>query len=86
MTNGKFEYVIDTENFNGFAKFILINGESPYTHKTAMDYTLEGYAVMSEGDFTKFIEDYEKSLCNNWKEITYLAQRPQTASRYICLL
>ena len=64
------KFVVDKENFNGYAQSILIDGKSAYSPKTAEDYIAEGYSILTEKEFDKLMEEYEKSRCNDWKEIT----------------
>lgn len=71
MTDNKvWEFVVNKENFKGYAEAILIDGKSPSTAETAEYYISKGFTVMSEKDFDKLMEEYETNLCNDWKQIT----------------
>ncbi len=49
---------------------ILIDGKDSYTGKTESDYINDGFAVMTESEFEKLVDEYEKSICGHWIEIS----------------
>lgn len=65
------QYVIDPSTFDGYCKHILYDGVDPYhPEKSAEDYIAEGLAVLSEEEYFKAYDEYNKSLCGDWREIT----------------
>lgn len=64
------KWVVDPENFDGYAKTYLVNGKCPYYGKTEAEYLAEGYKVVSDDEYTAMVREYEKSLCGKWQEIT----------------
>lgn len=62
--------VVDKNNYRGHAQTILYDGVCPYTNKTADEYIAEGYTVMTDDEYNKFYQEYERSLCNDWSEVT----------------
>lgn len=64
------EYVVDKNNFDGFAKAILSNGKSCYSEKTKEDYLKEGLSVVDEDEMFKIREAWENGLIGHWIEVT----------------
>jgi len=64
------QWVIGPEGYHGFAKSALKDGVCPYTGKTAADYEAEGCTIVSEAEFDRIAAEYERSLTDDWKEIT----------------
>ena len=64
------QFVVDKENYDGYAESILYDGVCPYTKQTAAEYEKNGYTVMTEDEFGTFDKAFEDSLCGDWKEIT----------------
>ena len=62
--------VVDKNNYRGHVQTILYDGVCPYTNKTADEYIAEGYTVMTDDEYNKFYQEYERSLCNDWSEVT----------------
>lgn len=64
------EYVVDKNNFDGFAKAILSNGKNCYSEKTKEDYLKEGLSVVEENEMFKICEAWENGLIGHWIEVT----------------
>ena len=64
------KWIVDTNNFKGYAKTYLVNGACPYYGKTEAEYLTEGYSVLNDEEYTALTRKYEDSLCGDWKEIT----------------
>lgn len=65
-------FVINATDFSGFAYSILIDGKSPYTGRTIaeMQKIEKNLIEISEEEFMRKEQEYENSLCAEWKEIT----------------
>ena len=64
------QFVLNKENFEGFCHAVLTDGIDSISGKTKKEYEAEGYSVLSDNEFQMFLREYEKTLCDNWKEIT----------------
>lgn len=49
---------------------MLKDGKDVYTNRTEKDFTDEGFTVLTDGEFHALLEEHERSICDQWKEIT----------------
>lgn len=66
------QYVVDKNNFKGYAKTTLRGAKCPYTGKSDKDFLNEGFLVYDSWDkfYYKFLVPYLQSLQGEWKEIS----------------
>ena len=68
------KYVINPDNFEGYIKTTLNNeGKSFYTGLTVEEMSINdgvNYIVINEQELDLYLEDYYKSLQNEWVEIS----------------
>lgn len=63
------EWVVDTNNFRGWAYAFLIDGVCPFTGKTSADWMAEGYSVVSDEGLSSLCAAFEKGISGEWTEV-----------------
>lgn len=63
-------YVLPKEKFTGYCKTVLENNKNIYGNETLSYYIENGYKVVTREEMNTLLDNYLKSLCDHWKEIT----------------
>lgn len=60
------------KDFKGHAKAYISDetGTDPCTNKTEAEYLAEGFISVTDQEFIKLVNDYQNSLCGDWREIS----------------
>lgn len=70
ITHPAKRYVVDINNFKGKPVDVFVEGEDAVHEKSEEEYTEAGYLVLGELQYQCYFEDFCKTLCDHWEEIT----------------